>query len=112
MLISSRLASHFSPKIQSRGRDYVSRKQVQIVHLSNTEVDALVYGSAEYDVSMAYQGGVLDVDCTCPYFLDCGECKHLWATLLLAERKGFLSELDPLAPISIRWMDEKSEEDV
>ncbi|CAN5285241.1 hypothetical protein BH18ACI2_BH18ACI2_20590 [soil metagenome] len=33
----------------------------------------------------------LFVTCTCPYYEMEGLCKHLWATLLIADKKGYLS---------------------
>src|SRR5208282_1692275 len=37
------------------------------------------------------RGAKLLASCTCPYFSPQGEpCKHLWATLLLADSRGFL----------------------
>src|ERR1019366_10746046 len=38
------------------------------------------------------ENGRLLVYCACPYFEECGRCKHLWATGLEADRRGVLGE--------------------
>jgi hypothetical protein len=41
---------------------------------------------------MTHEDGRLLVYCACPYFADFGRCKHLWAAVLEADRRGVLGE--------------------
>lgn len=65
---------------------------VQITGRTDSIISARVHGSSEYQVMLKYQDTFnLAVDCDCPYF--CYEeenCKHIWATILDAEKAGFL----------------------
>jgi hypothetical protein len=54
-------------------------------------VEARVRGSRDYSVTLDYDRGVLFAVCDCPYF-DSGEaCKHIWATILAADARGYFS---------------------
>ncbi len=60
---------------------------------SATELGAVVVGSETYGVMLKWTRGELAVLCNCPYFMDQGEsCKHLWASILAADERGYLSE--------------------
>lgn len=49
-------------------------------------------GSRAYSVNLVWRDSKLNVTCDCPYFYDRGEpCKHLWASVLAADAKGYLS---------------------
>ena len=41
-------------------------------------------------VALGFDGDALEVSCTCPAF-GAGPCKHIWATILSAERSGLLN---------------------
>ena len=49
-------------------------------------------GGRPYEVSITYDKGRLLVSCECPYFADFGRCKHLWAAILEADRRGALGQ--------------------
>ncbi|HEV8148289.1 MAG TPA: DEAD/DEAH box helicase [Bryobacteraceae bacterium] len=53
---------------------------------------ASVSGGNQYDVRVTLDHGRLLVSCDCVYFSEYGKCKHLWATILEADRRGALSE--------------------
>jgi len=91
MSLSTRLASFFSSSIRTRGHDYFRRGFVRLQRGSDSEVTARVTGSRPYDVSLDWEDGVLDSWCDCPYFASEGLCKHLWAVILAAEARGYLS---------------------
>ncbi len=95
MGISARLSGYFSARIRSRGADYYSRGSVHLDEVSDTAVEATVWGSSEYYVILELQKNTLFGSCDCPYSVDYGACRHLWATLLAADEKGFLSNLNP-----------------
>src|SRR5271169_3027297 len=92
MILSARFAGKFSSTIRKRGEDYFRQRRVEIHRGSDTEVSASVRGSQAYYVALNWNSDRLSVSCECPYFLDNGlPCKHLWATMLAAEAKGYLS---------------------
>ena len=92
MVLSARFAGNFSSGIRKRGQDYYLQRRVRIESGSDTEVAASVSGSQAYYVELNWESDRLSVSCECPYFFDNGlPCKHLWATMLAAEARGFLS---------------------
>src|SRR3981081_4166459 len=88
MSLSRRLAHEFDPSVRQRGLAYYLRRLVRIRHGSESEVDARVAGSREYDVMLGLEGHVLRMWCDCAYFDSSGPCKHLWAAILAAESRG------------------------
>ncbi len=93
MSVTQRLNSNFSEQIRLRGNRYFVDGAVQIQGRSDTIVSARVFGSSEYHVMLKFQDTFnLAIDCDCPHFCyDEENCKHIWATILDAERSGFLS---------------------
>ena len=92
MKLSSELASDFDYSTRSRGIQYFRSGKVWIKDGSGVAVRAKVRGSGFYDVGIFWDGnGGLDLWCECPYFDSDGPCKHLWATILAAEARGYLS---------------------
>ncbi|HTF38365.1 MAG TPA: SWIM zinc finger family protein, partial [Blastocatellia bacterium] len=89
MYLTSRFSSAFEKRVRSRGQSYFEARFVNIVEGSKEVVRAVVRGSYEYDVSLKIVGLELLATCTCPYY-DHDLCKHIWATMLAAERKGYL----------------------
>jgi superfamily II DNA or RNA helicase len=75
-----------------RGRAAAYRGLVRIVRGAPTGVWATVRGSSTYNVALTLEGNELHASCSCPYFEGNGACKHLWATLLEADRRGYLGE--------------------
>jgi superfamily II DNA or RNA helicase len=54
-------------------------------------VEARVRGSRNYEVNLDWHDGALSAWCDCPHFDSDGACKHLWATILAADGRGYLS---------------------
>ena len=98
MTLSTRLASYFSKNSRHRGEQIYDGDLVRITGGSATEVAARVQGSQLYEVELAWQEGMLNGRCDCPYFDDAGACKHLWATILAdypsLERDDILAAID------------------
>ena len=90
MILSRRLAGDFSPTVRDRGKSYYWQGRVRIHHGSDSLVEALVRGSRKYEVSLDYENGVLFTACNCDNFNPLSPCKHVWATLLAAESRGYL----------------------
>ncbi|HVN81244.1 MAG TPA: hypothetical protein VMW38_19805, partial [Terriglobia bacterium] len=99
MGLSARLASYFSAQVRSRGAVYYSRGSVHLDDVFDNGVEATVWGTTEYYVTFWFEKNTLYAGCDCPYSAEYGACKHLWATVLAAEKKGFLSGLDPRIPL-------------
>jgi superfamily II DNA or RNA helicase len=91
MKLSVLLASDFLDQARMRGSDYYRRGAVQLVGGSAHHALALVSGSRIYDVDIAIGPDDLTMGCDCPYFADHGGCKHVWATILAAEDRGWLT---------------------
>ena len=99
--IAQKVARNFSDAVRSRGQSYFVKGRVAIMAASPGEVVAKVRGTSKYRVRLRMRGSKLLASCTCPYFSPQGEpCKHLWATLLLAEARG-LCNRRPVFPIQL-----------
>jgi len=89
--LSTQLARFFTSTIRKRGLDYFQRGRVRIQQGSERAVLAAVRGSAIYDVELTWDDSQLSAWCDCPYFDGGYACKHIYATLLAAEAKGYLT---------------------
>jgi hypothetical protein len=90
MYLTNKFSSRFTGGVRSRGQSYFTDGHVEIVEGTKQTVSAIVAGSEEYDVLLTIRGRDLCVACSCPYF-DNDVCKHIWATMAAAERKGYLT---------------------
>ncbi len=99
MSLTTYLSRYVESKIRQRGAAYYRDGAVEIIHGNKYEMEATVFGTDAYDVELYRQEDTVLVACSCPYFE--GEevvCKHIWASLLAAEKKGYLrgkSNSDP-----------------
>jgi superfamily II DNA or RNA helicase len=101
MSLKSRFASQFNPKIRDRGVAYFRSGAVTILEHSDFYLLAQVKGKLDYFVQLLLSLNSLDVACTCPYFADGEDCKHIWATMLAADRRNLLSDADRLGPLKL-----------
>lgn len=92
MSLLSKLARYFDTQVRFRGQSYYQERRVVIRSGSSHNVEAEVYGTKAYWVSVDLVQALLTVECSCPY-AENDFCKHIFATLLMAERRGFLSDL-------------------
>src|SRR6185503_18879524 len=106
MSLKSRFASQFNPKIRDRGLAYFRGGAVKILEHSDFHVRAQVEGTSDYFVELTLTLNSLDVACTCPYFYDGEDCKHIWATMLAADSKKYLSEVDRQGPLALVYDDD------
>jgi hypothetical protein len=91
MALSNALASQVSSQVKGRGRQYYSRRVVHLNEGDADHVEATVQGTELYGVSLSRKKKTVVAYCSCPYFLEYEEpCKHIWATILAAETKGYL----------------------
>ena len=87
--IAQKVARNFSDAVRSRGQSYFIKGRVSVMAAKPGEVVAKVRGTSKYRVRLRMRGSKLLASCTCPYFSPQGEpCKHLWATLLMAEAEA------------------------
>ena len=101
MGIAQKVARSFSDPVRSRGLSYFVKGRVTLMTARAGEVVARVRGTSKYRVRARLRGSKLLASCTCPYFNPQGEpCKHLWATLLLAEARGLLHS-PPVFPVHL-----------
>src|SRR5579872_707960 len=92
MKLSAKLSDDFTVKARTGGQQYYWRNQVNIEKGSEESLTAKVRGSRIYRVSLDMENDdTLLATCDCPYFDSEGACKHLWATILAAEARGYLS---------------------
>ena len=101
MGIAQKVARNFSDAVRSRGQSYFAKGRVTLMAARPGEVVARVRGTTKYRVRVRLRGSKLLASCRCPYFSPQGEpCKHLWATLLLADSRGFLQSA-PSFPVRL-----------
>ncbi len=99
--IAQKVARNFSDAVRSRGQSYFVKGWVSVMAARPGEVVARVRGTSKYRVRLRMRGSQLLASCTCPYFSPEGEpCKHLWATLLMAEARGLLQSA-PMFPVHL-----------
>src|SRR5207248_3922140 len=91
MALTAQLSRQVASDVQRRGRQYYASGAVSIVDGNDWSVRAVVQGTEDYEVSLTCDRQRLKVFCSCPYYQDRLEpCKHIWATVLAAEPRGFL----------------------
>jgi superfamily II DNA or RNA helicase len=92
MALASKLAFYFEKRVQFKGIGLFQGRHVDIAGHSPVFFEGIVHGGSDYDVALRYRerDHLLVISCTCPYFQDMGECKHLWAAVLEADRTGAL----------------------
>ncbi|MBV8056742.1 MAG: hypothetical protein JO071_16050, partial [Deltaproteobacteria bacterium] len=106
MNLATRLTENFSANIRKRGEQYHREGRVYIGEGSESGLWALVHGSQTYEVDLNFINGKLSVWCGCPYFGDTGNlCKHLWATIVTADKRGYLGELASAASFGLEIQD-------
>ncbi len=101
MGIAQKLARDFSDAVRSRGQSYFAKGRVVITGATPGEVVARVRGTNKYRVRLRLRGGKLHAVCNCPYYAPTGEpCKHLWATILMADARNLLPAM-PVRPLKL-----------
>src|ERR1043165_4901249 len=101
MSLKSRFAPQFNPKIRDRGFAYFRGGAVEILEHSYSHVLAQVRGTFDYFVELSLTLDSLNVACSCAYFADGEDCKHIWATMLAADSKNYLSDIDLYGPLKL-----------
>ena len=92
MPLASRLAFQIDKRVQMRGAEIFQSRAVRVSEESPRHLNALVMGGRPYQVEISHDEGRLLVFCECPYFTEYGQCKHVWAAILEADRRGALAD--------------------
>jgi hypothetical protein len=92
--LADRVARGFPPLACVRGFRYFARKRVSVSNVSESGLDADVRGKRTLHVRLRAQNGQLAAACTCSAkVLGAARCRHVWATLLEADRQALLGSL-------------------
>jgi hypothetical protein len=92
MPLASRIAFQFDRRFQTKGLYLFAARAVRVTGESASHLNAVVTGGRLYQVQIRHDDGHLLVFCECPAFEEYGQCKHLWAAILEADRRGALTE--------------------
>jgi superfamily II DNA or RNA helicase len=91
MALTTRVRSQVTSNVRERGHEYYRSGAVRIEEGDARHVRAVVHGTEFYEVNLARSGKTVRAWCTCPYCDDnYAVCKHIWASLLAAEERGYL----------------------
>ena len=85
--LAPKLAFYFEKRVQFKGIGLFQSRRIDISSYSPGHLDAIVHGGEDYTVRLRFIDKRLRIGCTCPYFDDNGECKHVWAAILEADRR-------------------------
>jgi hypothetical protein len=92
MALAEKISRGVDRGVRSRGREYFAWGKVRIQSGSRTDIRAQVAGSSTYKVELRLENNRLHVYCSCPFFhKNETVCKHIWAAILAADKKNFLS---------------------
>ena len=90
MSLSTDLKPYVSTAVRERGAAIYATGKVAIREGDAFEVSAEVTGSQPYEVSLLREETRVIAYCSCPYFDSNGVCKHVWATIMAADRRNHL----------------------
>ncbi len=87
MPLADRCIHQFNSGVRSRGEQYFLEDRVSVRTRGASDFRAFVHGEAEYEVVLdwGFSREQLAVCCTCPYYDEHANCKHIWATILAAD---------------------------
>jgi superfamily II DNA or RNA helicase len=93
MALIDSLRGDFQESIRARGHNYFERGAVDLMRFTHRSVAAAVQAEQRYLVDIDWDGGFLEYECSCDDYQQRGvACKHIWAALLEAQRRGRLPD--------------------
>ncbi|MDZ7637625.1 MAG: SWIM zinc finger family protein [Bryobacterales bacterium] len=101
MSLFAKLAFRVDKSIQWKGQQLFRRNSVHRVEATPYSMVCQVQGSALYEVGLFLVEGTLEVLCTCPAFEKWGPCKHTWAAILEADRRGALADASKVSALRL-----------
>src|SRR5262245_58185327 len=90
MSLASKLVFDFDLGVQERGLRVFNSRLVKVHQSAPEPLTGQVIGNNLCDISLEFEDSALRVYCDCPYFAEHGQCKHIWAGILEADRLGAL----------------------
>jgi superfamily II DNA or RNA helicase len=89
--LTAKFFHNVDARTRSRGQSYFSAGAVRKLSGDEWSVEARVQGSRLYDVDIFRMENSFESSCSCPYYDGSSDiCKHIWATMLAAEKSGYL----------------------
>ncbi|OQW50833.1 MAG: hypothetical protein A4S09_10930 [Proteobacteria bacterium SG_bin7] len=85
MKLTHKLSDYFDRYDRSKGAAYFEEKRVEFKRLEGSVAQFIVSGSYEYRVTIKPDDEGAEMTCSCPYFKDGNNCKHLWAAVLASD---------------------------
>ncbi|MCP5154241.1 MAG: DEAD/DEAH box helicase [Ectothiorhodospiraceae bacterium] len=90
--------------MRTRGERYLDEGRVALADVRPAMALAHVQGSSSrrYDVTLRWLDGgtvFLAVECTCPHYERGDFCKHLWATVVQLDLRGWPGKMDPAGEV-------------
>jgi len=88
MSLTDRCFHEFDSGVRNRGEQYFREDRVAVRARGPSDFRASVHGNSTYEVVLdwGFSREQLAVCCTCPYYDEHAICKHIWATILAADR--------------------------
>jgi len=92
MPVAANLTRQFSAAVRSKGDSYARDGLVTFTSVKLPRIGCEVQGSLDepYNVFLKLSGKSLEVACDCPHYLDGSLCKHIWASIVKAEQRGYI----------------------
>ncbi len=84
--LTAALARDVPLYIRSRAEKYIRSGRAAIIEWADARIVFSVQGSEVYLVGLVREADSIVVSCTCPYFVDRGPCKHVWAAAVLIDQ--------------------------
>jgi superfamily II DNA or RNA helicase len=111
MSLVSKLAFQVEKQVQLKGYTVFNAKRVTVFEESPISMMAYVQGEERYTVALILVDSALEVECSCPAYAQYGPCKHIWAAILEADRRGALSLANQEHRLLLREMTDPEDED-
>jgi superfamily II DNA or RNA helicase len=110
MSLASKLAFQIDRSSQTKGYKLFIERQVHVLESSPVRLVAHFHGGAAIDVELTFEPPDLVVLCSCYAFFNRGACKHVWAAILEADKRGALASASAGGPLHL--VDAFTEEEV
>ena len=84
--LTAALARDVPLYIRSRAEKYIRSGRAAVIEWTDARIVFQVQGSDLYLVGLVREEDAIVISCTCPYFVDRGPCKHVWAAAVLIDQ--------------------------
>ncbi|AGW15258.1 DEAD/DEAH box helicase [Megalodesulfovibrio gigas] len=90
----------FSPTVLVRGDAYFRQRRVHLQEATPREIRAVVLGTEAWRCRVLELNGRVHLECNCPHFRGGNACKHLWASILAADKAMEMDVVNSLNPLT------------